>query len=344
MIRAQPDDDSNLDSTYLVNFSVFPRTDPFASDDIIKMSLEFDMKRFIKTKFKEEYQKALLTVQNPDSSSVKSEIRIRSRGVTRKSICHLPPIKLNFKKTISENDSLDDINSLKLVTHCKNSALYEQYLLKEFLTYKMYNFVTDSSFRVKLLQIDYIDSEEKVKPVTKYGFIIESNDRMAERLDAVRIERSGVNTWDTDLYHTSLTALFQFMIGNTDWAIPVPHNFKLVKPAFINSRILAIPYDFDYSGMVNTVYAVPDENLGIETVRTRVYRGYCLPSEGHYQRLFEVFIKNKKSMFSLVEDFGYLDNRSRKEMLEYLEEFYEIIEDPRKAKSIIIDQCRPLPR
>ena len=344
MLLAQPDPDIDMDSTYYVDFSVFPRTDPFASDNLIRMSLEFDMKMFIRTKHKGEYQKALLTVYNLDSNRIQKEIRVRARGVARRSICYLPPIKLNFKKKGSENDTLNEINSLKLVTHCKNSAMYEQYILKEFLVYRMYNLLTDSSFRAKLVQINYVDSEDKVKPVTKYGFIIESNDRLAERLNGVRIERSGVNTWDTDHYHTSLTAIFQYMIGNTDWAVPVPHNFKLIKPAAPNARILAITYDFDYSGMVNTVYAVPDENLGIKTVRTRVYRGYCLPSEGEYQRLFNVFLANKQAMFSLVEDFEFLNKKSRLEMLEYLEEFYDILEDPRLAKSHIIDQCQPLPR
>jgi hypothetical protein len=207
----------------------------------------------------------------------------------------------------------------------------------------MYNLLTDSSFRVKPLQIDYIDSEDKIKPTTRYGFIIESNNSLAERLQGVRIERKGVNTWDTDNYHTSLTALFQYMIGNTDWAIPVPHNFKLVKPSFPNANILAIPYDFDYSGMVNTVYAVPDENLGIESVRTRVFRGYCLPSEDHYQKLFKVFMDQKQAMFSLVEDFELLNKKSRPEMVKYLEEFYAIIETPGRAKREIIETCRPVP-
>ena len=308
IVLAQTDSDKGHDSTYLVDFTLFPKTDPFESDKIIRITLKFDMKRFFRTKYKGEYQKAQLTLHNPDSSIVEKEIRVRARGITRRSICHFPPIKLNFKETAFENDTLNDINSLKLVTHCKNSDLYEQYLLKEYLVYRMYNLVTDSSYRVKLLHIDYIDSEDKMKPLTKYGFIIESNDHLAERLQGTRIDKEGINTWDTDRYLTSLLDIFQYMIGNTDWSIPPLHNVRLVKPSVLNSSILAIPYDFDYSGMVNTVYAVPDENLGTETVRTRVYRGYCLPSDDHYQRLFKVFKENKQAMFSLVEDFELLDN------------------------------------
>ncbi len=343
IVLAQPDPTTAHDSTYLIDFTLFPKTDPFESEKIIRITLKFDMKNFVKTKHKGEYQKAQLTIHYMDSNTVETDIRVRARGITRRSICQFPPIKLNFKETEFDNDTLTDINSLKLVTHCKNSDLYEQYLLKEFLVYKMYNLVTDSSFRVKLVQIDYIDSEEKVKPLTKYGFIIESNDHLAERLHGVRINREGINTWDTDGYLTSLLDVFQFMIGNTDWSIPPLHNVRLVKPLFLNSNILAIPYDFDYSGMVNTIDAVPDENLGIETVRTRVYRGYCLPSDDHYQRLFKVFIENKQAMFSLVEDLELLDKKSRPEMLEYLEEFYTIIESPHQAERHIIGVCRPLP-
>jgi len=344
MIRAQPDPISGLDTTNLIDFTLFPRTDPFQSDKVIRISLEFDMKTFIRTKHKQEYRKARLTVYNLDTDTVEKEIRVRARGITRKSICYFPPIKLNFKKTGFDNEYLNDINSLKLVTHCKNSAVYEQYLLKEYLVYKMFNLLTDSSFRVRLVQIDYIDSEDKMKPFTKYGFIIESNDLLAERLQGVRIEREGINTWNTDSYLSSLMAVFQYMIGNTDWAIPPLHNIKLIKPKIPYSNILAIPYDFDYSGMVNTLYAIPDKKLGIETVRTRVYMGFCLPSDDHYHSIFKVFLENKQSIFSLVEDFELLDKKSRPEMLSYLEEFYKIIETPWRAQREIIDNCRKIPR
>lgn len=344
MIRAQPDTGTARDSRNLVDFTLFPGTDPFQSEKVIRISLEFDMKTFIRTRHKEAYQTAQLTVYNLDTDTVESEIRIRARGITRKSICHFPPIKLNFKKTSFDDEYLNDINSLKLVTHCKKAALYEQYLLKEYLVYRMFNLLSDSSFRVRLVQIDYIDAEDKMKPFTKYGFIIESHDHLAARLQGVRIDREGINTWDTDPYQTNLMTLFQYMIGNTDWSIPPLHNIRLVKPSIPNAQILAIPYDFDYSGMVNALYAVPDEKLGIKTVRTRVYRGYCLPSDDHYQRIFKVFLENKQALFSLVEDFTLLDKKSRPEMLAYLEEFYAIIENPWRATREIIETCRQRPR
>jgi hypothetical protein len=57
-----------------------------------------------------------------------------------------------------------------------------------------------------------------------------------------------------------------------------------------------------------------------------------------------LFLANKQAMFSLVEDFELLDKKSQPEILEYLEEFYEIIESPALAKQEIIDFCRQIPR
>ena len=36
-----------------------------------------------------------------------------------------------------------------------------------------------------------------------------------------------------------------------------------------------VPYDFDYSGLVDAPYAVPPEGIPVENVRQRNYRGYC---------------------------------------------------------------------
>ena len=240
MIRAQAVFPVGNDSSDLIDFTLFPGMDPFQSDNIINISLKFDIKDFIRTKHKGEYHNAQFTLYHQDSITVDKEIRVRARGVARRSHCYLPPIKLNFKETGFDNDTLSDISSLKLVTHCKNSKLYDQYLFKEFLVYRMYNLLTDSSFRVKLLHIDYIDSKDKMKPMAKYGFIIESNDHLADRLQGVRIDRKGINTWDTDQYLTGLMDVFQYMIGHTDWATPVLHNIRLVKPSFPYSNRLLV--------------------------------------------------------------------------------------------------------
>ena len=57
-------------------------------------------------------------------------------------------------------------------------------------------------------------------------------------------------------------ALFEYMIGNLDWSVPVRHNIKLIVPKEDSNAIaFPVPYDFDYSGLVKTDYAIPPPEL-----------------------------------------------------------------------------------
>ncbi len=335
----------DVDTSNLLTFTLFPEMDPFESDEPIRISLEFDMKKFLREKYGDEYQEAVLRYTSVTGSPVERRIRIRSRGDFRRSHCNFPPVKLNFKKTGDGEGYLNDITSLKLVTHCKGSSTYQQYILKEYLVYRMFNILTDNSYRVRLFEIEYVDSEGRRKTLHKYGFIIESHNHLAQRLNALRIERQGIPTWLTEPYQTNLMTLFQYMIGNTDWAIMNQHNIRLFKSAdYRVTYPIAIPYDFDYCGMVNADYAVPPEGLGIESVRERVYRGYCMDREEDYQEYIRAFLDHKDELFALVEHFPLLDASNRNEMLEYLGEFFMIVENPKMTRMYIINRCRKIPK
>jgi hypothetical protein len=308
------------------------------------ISLEFNVRKFTRQKFRNEYHDAKMTFTHSDGSRVVKNIRLRSRGDFRKRHCHFPPVKLDFRKTPFESTSMNDVKSLKLVTHCRGNEEYQQYILKEYLVYRMFNILTENSYRVRLFEIEYIDSEGKMDPLSKYGFIIESDLHLGSRIQAIRIDRNGIPAWLTDTHQTNLMIFFQFMIGNTDWAIRNQHNirlFKLMDPAAVNP--LVIPYDFDYAGMVNTYYALPDESLPISSVRERVYRGYCLSSEEEYRDYARIFIDHKEELYSLVGNCRLLESRHKKEMLEYLDEFFNVIENPRLLRMEIINKCRELP-
>ncbi len=332
------------DTSNLIRFTLFPETDPFNSNEPMYISLKFDMRKFIREKQKGKYHNAILSITQSDEFRSEDTIRIRARGEFRKKHCYFPPVKLNFKKSEFEKTYMNDIKTLKLVTHCMNSETYQQYLLKEYLVYRMFNILTDNSYRVRLLKIKYIDSQGKKPTISKYGFIIESNNHLAERITSIRIERQGITTWQTEVYHANLMVLFQFMIGNSDWSIINQHNIRLFKSLdHLILAPLAIPYDFDYCGMVNTYYAVPPEELDIESVKERVYRGYCLNSPVDYQEYIEVFLNNKQEIYSLVDNFKPLNARHRKEMLEYLDEYFNIIENPNRTRWEIIERCRQIP-
>ena len=72
------------------------------------------------------------------------------------------------------------------------------------------------------------------------------------------------------------------MIGNTDWTVPVFHNNVLIisqgNLQGLGSGI-AVPYDFDYSGLVDANYAVPSDQLNLPSVLDRRYLGICRSEE-----------------------------------------------------------------
>jgi hypothetical protein len=328
------------DTSGTIDFTLFSPSDPFIADTPLVINLEFDIREFIKNKEEEEYMPSSLYYTDHEGRVVEKEVRIKARGNFRKEHCSFPPIKLNLVNDETEDASSDMVKSVKLVTHCKNSRTYEQYLLKEFLVYRMYNLMTDYSYRVRLYLINYIDSRKKNNIYTRYGFIVEGDNHLASRLNAVEIEGKNLpsNLTDYERYH--LMAVFQYMIGNTDWSVQAMHNIKLFKSLDVNETYpVAVPYDFDYSGMVNAFYAIPDEKLGIKSVRERVYRGYCIPEED-FIPIFQRFDEKKADLYDLVTDCDFLSNKHKQEMIAYLDEFYHILEIPRLREILIIKSCR----
>ena len=72
-------------------------------------------------------------------------------------------------------------------------------------------------------------------------------------------------------------AVFEYLIGNTDWSVPYQHNIRLLTVPAIKNPV-PVPYDFDQAGLVEAFYALPSENIGVASVRERVYRSIAYPS------------------------------------------------------------------
>ena len=107
-----------------------------------------------------------------------------------------------------------------------------------------------------------------------------------------------------------------------------------------DGMVAPIAYDFDFAGVVNATYAVPDEKLGIVNVRQRVFRGYCTDA-GEYAKVFALFKEKKPEIYALYADsIGKLMDRGNvRSTLKYFDEFYETIGDSRAAKRSIIEAC-----
>ena len=111
------------------------------------------------------------------------------------------------------------------------------------------------------------------------------------------------------------------MIGNADWDLNVGRNVKyLIK----NNKVIPVPYDFDFSGLVNAPYAIPNPNFGIPTVKTRIFLGFKEDVEQLKSTLS--FFKTKRlDVFKTIEEFRTLDINKREEIIYYIDSFYATI-------------------
>ena len=133
--------------------------------------------------------------------------------------------------------------------------------------------------------------------------------------------------------------IFQFMIGNTDYNLSVLHNIKLLKIVDGNfPKPVAVPFDFDYCGLINAYYAVPDENLPIEYVRERFFLGACREREA-YTNIFQILRDKREEMEALFLKSEYLPEKAKRGPLTYLEEFYKIINSEATVKYYILNNC-----
>ena len=285
----------NADTSYAVRDTQSVNIKLFDSDEIIDISLKFDLTSYKRNRSDQEYFDAVLTYYANSKDSVTKNIKVRARGIVRREICDFPPLMLNLKMKDSVGGEFAGVGKLKLVPVCK--AGFEDYVLREYLIYKLYNVLTDISFRVRLLRISYINTFKNSKPLVQYGFVIEPIKLFEKRTKSNELKTAKVTQKSIKPEMMDRFAIFNYMIGNTDWSVPIMHNALVFAQAFSNRPDLGIivPYDFDYSGFVNAWYAVPFESLPIKSVRERYYLGIC--------RSEEVFRNSLKEFSDKKEEF-----------------------------------------
>jgi len=310
----------------------------FEKDELITMDLSTDLKQIVSKKQLNTFQPATVTLHFPDSTVISEEIKLSARGEFRRQNCYIPTMMLDFKNQAAPK--LSSLRKLKLVCGCGHGSDFEKLILKEYLVYKMYNMLTDMSFRVRLLKVNYSDTRQKVKSYSQYGFLIEGTDEMAKRNKCREVQKITFLTEKTNRSQMTMVAIFQYMIGNTDWAVPNYHNIKLMRTKKDSTTPpYTIPYDFDFCGLVNANYATPNEELDIKSVQQRLYRGFPR-TMAELQNVLDIFREKREAIKQLVLDFELLSVRSRKEIMAYIDEFYKMIESKSSVELTFIDNAR----
>jgi hypothetical protein len=310
----------------------------FKDESPFEMMLTTDIKNLQTEKNIDAYQDAVVNCRFSDSTVIEESIKVCARGHFRRQYCNIPPLMLNFHNPGSPK--LNQLGKLKLVIGCGNTSDNEQLVLKEFLCYKIYNLLTEKSFRVRLVKVSYRDTRGKVKPFTQHAFLVEDESELAARNGCMKKPKVELHSEATNRQQMTLVAIFEYLISNGDWSVPANHNIKLIyDKKNPNSPPYPVPYDFDHSGMVNAGYAVPAEQLGTESVTERVYRGFPRTME-ELQVTLDIFRKEKNNILSLVNNFSVLSSRTKKELVSYINDFYETIENRKAVQSIFIERAR----
>jgi hypothetical protein len=188
------------------------------------------------------------------------------------------------------------------------------------------------------VELSYADSRAKRDTVNKMGFFLEPTKHMASRNQKNICEVKNVQQNQCDPQASTRLSIFQYMIGNTDWSVPVPHNIDLLQEE-PGSVPIAVPYDFDWCGLVDAPYAIPAENLGIDDVKTRVYRGVCREKD-EFESVFQEFQDKKTEIFQLIESLPHFSAKEKNIVSSYIEQFYATLDDPRLVQKEIINACR----
>ena len=312
----------------------------FRAEEPLALTLTANVRQLRKDKdANAPWRAGRLSYVDSGGSTVDLPVRLRTRGIWRLKNCEFPPLRMNFTKDSTKHTLFAGLDKPKLVTHCRNTDEFEQYLLQEFQLYRVYNLLTPYSHRVRLAKVTYVDSANHNPVATRYGIIEEAPDEMASRLGGIMLAQKGAGPDDLSTYQSALFAVFQFLAGNTDWSISGLHNVELVG---VDTAVVPVAYDFDFAGAVETRYATPDSRLAIRRVRDRLFRGYCL-TPAVYSQVFELFRARKDSIYALYRDsLGQLLNKNKADdTIAYFDDFYAILADPGRIRRQITQDCIP---
>lgn len=318
----------------------------FAADDVLEVRLAAPFEEIMKERPDEIEIPGILALAAADGRMLELDVGVRTRGNfrRRKDICIFPPLRLNFKKSQLKDTVFAKQDKLKLVTHCdKGTRDYEQAILREYLAYRILNVLTDFSYRVRLLHISYVSTDDRDAEKVSYAFLIENDDRLAKRIELQQQKISRIGFAALQPEYTNLTSVFQFFIGNLDFS-PIRgndgedccHNHALFSA---DQKVYwSIPYDFDLSGIVDAPHAAPNIKLGQQQVRQRVYRGRCVNND-KLPATLQQFRDKRADIEALVDGFAALDKGSRRSIDAYIASFYKYINGKRAleqfAKSCI---------
>lgn len=267
--------------------------------------------------------------------------------------CQVPTIFVRFSDENTADTPFEGQTTLALTSHCGKGASaepakswtlpdeFESYVGNEYLGYRLYNLLTDVSLRVRFVRITYAHPEDPRRDFTRNAFFAEHFEDLAEREGAQLLPGDSFDPDRLDLDAADKIALFNFMVGNTDWSIENQDNVFLLR--YPDGRDVPVLYDLDMSGLVNAHYAHPAPGLPISKVKHRYYLGYCHP-DMDWDALFAKFSGMEEDIMKMIIESPGLGRGDRRESGVYIDSFFDTLDSEQARQTRIIERCRPVPQ
>ncbi|MFK7970283.1 MAG: hypothetical protein AB8F95_07950 [Bacteroidia bacterium] len=309
------------------------QTPLFTNDDPIQITLAVDMAVINSERSVEENEYIDARISLNESSTVKDlKGKVKVGGNFRKdpTNCSLPPIRLKFKKKNISGSLFTGNTKLKLVCPCAGA----DYVLKEYLVYKFYQLLSPMSFNVRLVEVNLVDIGGKIKTQKFTGFFIEDDDRVAERTGTL-VEKPRIKQDDFERKHITQLALFQYAMGNRDWDLVLQKNIKRLDRA---EEHYALPYDFDFSGIVAPPYVI--SRMGDDINDMRYFPPLCRKAD-EFLEVFPIFKKAIPEWEKLTNELKGISKSQRNNMLRYIKTFSKKLNNPEKFAARLVKRCTP---
>jgi len=299
----------------------------YAQEGVPVIRIDTDIKQLIRKKINEEYQPCVISFDLENGETMICESKLRARGNIRKKVCVNPPLKLNFKEKDLVNNGFDSLDILKTVMQCRDNDNTIKYVGKERLAYDLYAIIDTLSMQAKYVKFELFNKEQLQQ--TLNGFLIETEKHYAQRTGTIVAESGTLRSSILYRNHFLKMSFFQYMIGNPDYAIPNKHNVEILQLS--DKRYVAIPYDFDYSGLVDTDYSIPHKSLPIKSVTSRIFMVKNVSFEEAIVTA-EYYKSIKDKIYECIQSAVYLSEKDKDAATRYIDGFYNILNSQKRIK------------
>lgn len=283
-----------------------------------RVTIEMDLTTIMAQRNNDSYFPAAVMTDN--GLTFKAEVR--PRGKYRRKNAVYPPLKLKFKKKELIAAGMDTLNEIKLVLPAFDNSMGDELVIREYLAYKMFEKLSPVHVKARLIRLTIKDTHVEKSKKNMFAILVEDAEETAARYNGVEVEEYGISPDSLAANQSALMVMFEYMIGNTDWDISMMRNVRLLRTQ-AGGKILALPYDFDFSGLVSAPYASPSSDTGLKTVRDRFLMANGIKPDALKRAVMNIR-KNRQALYDICRN-RFVSRETSDDMMLFLDTFFNQI-------------------